>query len=305
LSQKFDIDQVKINISEFGKLWQRKTAYLIECINRFGVKGSFWWLKTHGQNDDLLESIQDLLTSYEDPATPLNLVQQVLENYKLPEEDLGYVMWYSDAHNKLLSFQAVLEKKGNFDVSLLQLAMNELKYIGQANEFHYYYGLEALQKKVKIMYEELQESINKNQAQNHEKLKADKQQAELSLKQGELDKLKIKTKIKAMEAVKIKEKRMAIMENKKRKMAEIELAELEIKKQNEKAKFDAKEAEAKRQASLQESYRELELTEKIKGMPLEDLVKLVNMQIKNKQILTFIQLAQLDRLKETIELKKS
>jgi len=305
VSKKFDIDQVKTDLSNLGKLSQRKFAYLVECINRFGANGAFWWLKTHSQNDDLTESIQDLLTSYEDPSTPLNLVQQVLDNYKLPEEDLGYVLWYSDAHNKLLNFQAVLEKKGKFDISLLQSAMNELKYIGQAHEFHQYYGLETLQKKVKDMYQELQESINKNQALSYEKIESEKRQTELTLKQGELDKLKVKAKIKTMEAVKIKEKRMAIMENKKRKMAEIELVELEIKKQNEKSEFDAKEAEAKRQASLQESYRELEITEKIKEMPLEALISLVNTQITNKKILTFIQLAQLDKLKESIEAKKS
>jgi hypothetical protein len=304
VSQKFDIGQVKANILIFGKLCQRKTAYLIECINRFGFQGALWWLKTHSQYDELKESIQDLLTSYEDPQTPLNLVQQVLDNFKLPEEDLGYVHWYSDAHNKLLNFLAVLEKKDKFDERLLQSAMNELKYIGQANEFHQYYGLEALQKKVKDMYQELQESIHKNQVLNFEKLETDKRNAELTLKQGDLDKLKAKAKIKTMEAVKIKEKRMAIMEDKKRKMAKIELVELEIKKQSEKAEFDAKEAEANRQASLQESYRALEITEKIKEMPLENLVNLVNTKITNKKILTFMQLAQLDKLKETIDAKK-
>lgn len=301
----FEIEQVKTKLSNFGKLSQRKFAYLLKCINRFGANGAFWWLKTHGQNDDLKESVQDLLTSFENPMTPLNLVQQVLDNYQLPDEDLGYVMWYSDAHNKLLNFQAVLEKKNSFDVSLLQSAMNELKYIGQAQEFHQYYGLELLQKKVRDMYQQLQESIDKNQALNYEKLEADKRQLELTLKQGELDKLKAKAKIKTMEAVKIKEKRIAIMENKKRKMAEIELVELEIKKQNEQSEFDAKKAEAKRQASLQESYRELEIAEKIKEMPLEKLVSLVNTQITNKKILTFIQLAQLDKLKEAIDAKKA
>jgi hypothetical protein len=53
VSQKIDIDQVKANISIFGKLCQRKTAYLIECINRFAFQGAFWWLKTHSQNDEL------------------------------------------------------------------------------------------------------------------------------------------------------------------------------------------------------------------------------------------------------------
>ena len=305
MSQKLDVDQIKSKISDLGKLSQRKSAYLIECVNRFGFSGFLWWLKTHGQNDELKESIDDLLISFEDPTTPLNLVQQVLDNFKLPEEDLGHIMWYSDAHNKLMSFQDTLLKKEKFEINLLQSAMNELKYIGAANEFHQYYGLESLQKKVKNMYQDLQESINKHEALNYQKIEADKKQAEIDIKESETNKIEAKAKIKTMEAVKMKEKRIAIMENKKRKLAEIELKELEIKKQNEKAEHDAKEAEAKRQASLQESYRELEIEEKIKEMPLENLVSLVSTQIEKKQILTFIQLEKLDRLKETIDSKKT
>ncbi|MGB0495345.1 MAG: hypothetical protein ACPGJI_03230 [Kangiellaceae bacterium] len=305
MSQKLDIDQIKEKLTNFGKLCQRKFGYLLKCINRFGISGVFWWIKTNAQHDDLNESIQDLLTSYEDPETPLNLVQQVLDNYKLPEEDLGHVMWYSDAHNKITLFQSTLEKKQKFDLSLLQSAMNELKYIGLANEFHQYYGLESLQQKVKSMYQDLQESINKHQAIDYQKLEAEKLQSEASLKQAETDKVKAKAKIKAMEAVKIKEKRIAIMENKKRKMAEIKLQELEIQKQSEQAEFAAKESEIKRQERLQESYRELEITEKIKEMPLEDLVSLLNTQVSKRKILTFTQLAQLDQLKQTIESKKA
>ena len=292
-------------MADIGKLTQRKSAYLLECINRFGFTGFIWWLKTHGQNDELKESIEDLIESFEDPTTPLNLVQQVLENYKLPEEDFGHIMWYSDAHNKLMSFQNTLLKKQKFEINLLQSAMNELKYIGSANEFHQYYGLESLQKKVKDMYQELQESIHKHETLNYQEIEAQKLQSEVDIKQSEADKVKAKAKIKTMEAVKIKEKRIAIMENKKRKLAEIELKELEIKKQNDKAEFDAKEAEAKRQASLQASYRELEVEEKIKEMPLEELITLVDNQIEKKQILTFIQLEKLDRLKQTIESKKA
>ncbi|MFT6735709.1 MAG: hypothetical protein ACJAS9_003923 [Polaribacter sp.] len=63
-------------------------------------------------------------------------------------------------------------------------------------------------------------------------------------------------------------------------MAEIEL---KIKKQNENAEFNAKEAEAKQQASLQRSYRALEIKEKVKDMPLEGLVNFVNTKIINKK----------------------
>jgi len=108
-----------------------------------------------------------------------------------------------------------------------------------------------------------------------------------------------------MESMKVKEKRLAIIEEKKRQVAERETAEIKMMEQNGLAEIQAKQAESERQAELQRSYADLEVKEKIKELPLEELVEIVNQKIEQKKILTFIQLDQLSKLKHTIEDKKA
>ena len=183
--------------------------------------------------------------------------------------------------------------------------MNELKFIGQSTEFHQTYQLEAIQQRVNNMYQELQQKIVEQQSIEREKVEAEKHQHVAELARLETEKTAAIAKTKMMESVKIKEKRLAIIEDKKRILAEKEALALKIQEQNELAEIQAKQADRDRQSKLQESYQELELKEKMKELPLEEIIELVNSQIANKTILTFLQLDQLSKLKQTIEDKKA
>jgi len=304
VSKSVDFEKIKQQIFVFLGIVRRKFTYLLDCINRFGFNGVVWWFKTHGQIDEFKIALEDLRTELEKDDVSLLMVEKIFLDFKIPEEDLGHVYWYTDAHKKLQAFEKKLTGKKIFDIKLLQRAMNELKFIGQANQFHQTYQLEAIQQRIKDMYQDLQQKIAEQQSIEKQKLEVDKQQQVADMAKTESDKVASIAKAKMMEAVKIKEKRLAIIEEKKRQQLENEAQELKIKEQNEQAEIKAKEAEAERQSKLQESYRELEIQEKIKELPLEELLDIVNHKVENKKILTFIQLDKLSKLKHTMEEKK-
>lgn len=305
MSKSIDFEKIKQQISMFLDVLRQKFAYLMDCINRFGFSGVAWWFKTHQQQDEFKIALMDLRTELAKKEVNLLLVEKIFSDFIIPEEDLGHVYWYTDAYNKLAAFEKMLTEKSQFDIKQLQLAMNELKYIGQSNEFHQTYQLEDIQQRIKDMYQELQQKIVEQQSLERQKIEIDKQQHVANLAQSDADKVAAVAKVKMMEAVKIKEKRLAIIEDKKRQQLEKETVELKIREQNEQAEIKAKESEIERQSKLQESYRELEIKEKIKELPLEELIEMVNQQIDHKKILTFIQLDQLSKLKHTIEEKKA
>ena len=304
MSKSFDFEQLKRQILVIFDVVRRKFTYLMDCINRFGLAGISWWIKTQQQEKEFKIALADLREELSGAEVSLLSVEKTFSDFILPEEDLGHVYWYTDAHNKLATFEKTLADKNKFNIKQLQLAINELKYIGQSQEFHQTYQLEDIQQRIRNMYQELLQKIVEQQSLEREKIEIDKQQQVANLAQADADKAAAVAKTKMMEAVKIKEKRLAIIEEKKRQLAEKEITELRIREQNEQAEIKAKEAEIERQSKLQESYRELEIKEKIKELPLEELIEMVNQQIEHKKILTFIQLDQISKLKHTIEKKK-
>ncbi len=305
VSKSVDFEKIKEQMSVFIGLVRRKFTYLMDCIDRMGMAGVSWWFKTHQQQDKFKIVLQDLRVALAGEQASLLSVEKTFSDFIIPEEDLGHVYWYTDAHNKLEIFEKTLTEKKQFNIKQLQQAMNELKFIGQSDEFHTLYQLEDIQQRIKDMYQELQQKIVEQQSLERQKIETDKNQQVAHLAKADADKVAAVAKVKMMEAVKIKEKRLAIIEEKKRQLVEKETTELRIKEQNEQAEIAAKQAEVERQQKLQESYRELELKEKLKELPLEELIEMVNQQIEHKTILTFIQLDQLSKLKHTIEDKEA
>ncbi len=305
MSKSVDFEQIKQKLLIFWDDVRRKISYLLVCINRFGVSGIAWWAKTHAQNDNFKLALASLQNELEAEEVNLLRVEETFLEFTVPEEDLGHVYWYSDAQKKLAAFEANLDRNHIIDVKLLQQAMNELKFISQSNDFHQTYQLEGIQNRISAMYHELQNKIVEQQSIEREKIALDKQKQVVALAEAETEKAAAIAKAKMMESMKVKEKRLAIIEEKKRQVAERETAEIKMMEQNGLAEIQAKQAESERQAELQRSYADLEVKEKIKELPLEELVEIVNQKIEQKKILTFIQLDQLSKLKHTIEDKKA
>jgi hypothetical protein len=304
VSKAFDIEKFKQSCSTLWGIVQQKSRYLSHCISRFGGAGISWWFKTHQQQDEFKVALKDLRRELEDDAVQFDLVEKVFSGFIVPEEDLGHVYWYTDAHNKLKSFEKKLDETSVFDAKMLKQAMNELKFIGQSDEFHEIYQLKDVQQKVKIMYQDLQQKIAEQQSIEREKVSLESQRKAADLAAKEAEKAASLAKAKMMESMKVKEKRLAIIEDKKRQQVEKELTEVRMKEQNELAEQQAKTAEIARQEKLQDSYRALEIEETLNNMPLEEVIEMVNNKIENKHILNFVQLDQLSKLKATIEKKE-
>ena len=304
MSEPSNFDKLKQRTSILLAKTKLRLVYLLGCIERFGVSGVSWWFKTHTQIEKLNLELSKLRLQLKEEDVNLLSVEDVFSQFTIPEEDLAHVYWYTDAYHKLNNFTKHLAKKQSFDIKLLKLAMNELKFISQSDEFHKIYQLEDIQQRVKEMYQELQQKITEQQSIEKEKLAVEKSQQSVDIAKEEAKKEEAITKGKMVENIKIKEKKLAIIEHKKRRIVEKEVAELKIKEQNEQAEIRAKEAETERQSKLQDSYRELEIKEKINNMPLEELIEILKRKIDKKQILTFIQLDQLSKLKHSIEEKK-
>jgi len=305
VTKSVDFEQIKQKLLIFWAEAGRKFAYLLVCVNRFGLAGLHWWFKTQAQQDQFERALSQLRTDLSAEEVDLRCIEKTFLDFIVPEDDLGHVYWYSDAYKKLEAFESKLFRNKVVDIKLLQQAMNELKYIGQSNDFHQHYHLEDIQHRINVMYQELQAKIVEQQSIDRAKLESDKQNQVVALAEAEVAKAEAIAKAKMMESIKVKEKRLAIIEQKKMQLAEQDTAEIKRKEQNELAEIQAKQAESERQAALQKSYADLEVKEKVKELPLEELIEVVNQKIEHKKILTFIQQDQLSKLRHTIEEKKA
>lgn len=284
VNKSFDLDKIKKKTQEFGKTWQKKLNYLSESVSRSGVEGASLWLKSHHQIDELKDAVKDLLEASEEEGFQLLQVETTLKSFVLPEEDLGQAEWYRTASNLLEQFEKKLKEENIFDKKLLNSALNELKFISQANDFHHRYQIQPIQHKVNKVYQNLQKALTDYKANEKEKLKHQAEQDKLKAKALETEKAQAEAKKAMMENVKIKEKRLAIIEEKKRRVAEKEMLEAEQKHELEKTELMAKQAETERQAKLQDAYVDLQLEERIKGWSIPETLEILNQKLADSNL---------------------
>ena len=120
MSQKFDLDKFKQQARVVFDNVKRKCVYLIDCVNRFGLQGISWWFKTHQQRDVFLAALDRLRQELQKEDVKLLIVEQAFSEFTIPEDDLGHVIWYTDAHNKLIKFEKHLDETSEFNTKLLQ-----------------------------------------------------------------------------------------------------------------------------------------------------------------------------------------
>jgi len=273
VTKSFNINALKRRSLKFGRVWQKKMRYLSDTFSRSGMEGVTHWLKSHHQIEELKSAIEELLMASQDESFVLLQVETTLNSFILPGEDRGQLEWYKTAHNYLLDFENKLLENNCFDLKKLQLALNELKFISQSNEFHTQYCLQPIQQKVTKVYHDLQQAIVDYKAIEKEKLHLKKEQDELKVAQFETEKAQAIAKKAMIENIKIKEKRIAIIEEKKRMQTKKELLDAQNKQQRERAEQQVKQAEFERQEKLQEAYIDLQLEEIISHWSIEDFVR--------------------------------
>jgi len=284
VTKPLDFQQLKTRSTELGKSWKKKLGYLSESVSRDGLGGASHWLKSHHQIEAFEEAINDLLVASESEDFTLLQVETTLSSFVLPEEDRAQAEWYGAAHKLLLQFEKSMFDDRYFDSKLLPSILNELKFISQSNEFHHRYGLQQIQEKVTKMYQTLQQSLADHKATEKEKLSQKSDENKIKLAQIESEKSQADAKKAMMESVKIKEKRLAIIEEKKRLLAEKELAEKTIEQEQRQAEIQAKQAEVERQAKLQEAYIDLQLEEKVANWEIAEFIDKFNKRLNNASL---------------------
>ncbi|MET1257167.1 hypothetical protein [Aliikangiella maris] len=275
MNQSVDLNKLKAQAKVLQQRWRKKLSYLSDSISRSGMEGAAHWLKTHNQIEQLKEALEDLLKTSNDPEFRLSQVDTTLNSFTLPEEDQQQAEWYKTADLLLTSFQAKLINDKLFDKTLLAKALNELKFISEANEFHERYQIDSIQQQVIQVYQELLKELAEFKQFEKEKLAQQQEQEKLQLAQLAKDKAEAEAKKVMLESVKIKEKRIAIIEEKKRKIAEKELLESQAQIDYQQSEIKAKQAEEERQAKLQDAYVDLQLEEKINQWSLGDVVNVL------------------------------
>ncbi|MCW8878863.1 MAG: hypothetical protein OQJ89_06875 [Kangiellaceae bacterium] len=284
MTKSIDLDEIKKRAAEISDTWQKKLGHLSDSVSRMGRDGFSHWLKSHNQIDELAEALEELLKASSDDDFQLIHVHTTLSSFVLPEEDLGQAEWYLTAHNCLLSFEKKLTEEKRFERKLLEAVIKELKFISQADEFHQCYQLQSIQQMVTTLYQSLQSEILEFKNLEKEKLAAQKEQEKLELARLETKKEEAAAKKAMMENVKIKEKRIAIIEEKKRKVAEKELLEAKQKQEMQQAEVNAKKAEQDRQAKLQDAYVDLQIEEKIGQWDLSDLIAKLRKRLESENL---------------------
>jgi len=272
LTKSTNIDELKQRTREFSQVWQKKLGYLSEYYARSGLDGAAHWLKSHHQIEDLETALHELVLASDDEEFSLLQVATTLSCFNLPEEDQGQAEWYQVAHNHLTEFEKELVENNQFDLKKLQAAQNELKFISQADEFHQRYSIQPIQQKASIVYQSLEQAIKEHKVIEKEKNQIKKDQDAIKVAEMEALKAQALAKKAMIDSVKVKEKRIAIIEQKKQKIAEIELLQAQEQKEFKDAELKSKQAEIERQYKLQDSYIELQLEEKIAGWDLNDLI---------------------------------
>ncbi len=283
-TKSFDFDKLKKQSARFSKKWQKKLHHLSESVSRSGLDGANHWLKSHDQIDELQEALADLCKAAEEKNFRLTQVETTFSSFAIPKEDSGQAEWYKIADQLLSDFEKSLLEKKKLDNRKLQLAINELKYISQADEFHQRYHIESIQEKVTAVYNSLLNSINEFKSLEKNKAKKQNEHEKLELAKLEAEKAKSQAKKSMMEGLKIKEKRLAIIEEKKRRIAEKELFESQSKVETEQSELQAKKAESERQAKLQDAYVDLQIEEKISHWSLKDTVKILQRKLDQNSI---------------------
>ncbi len=282
MSQSIDLDKLKQRTEAVSKSWKKKITHLSNAVSRNGIDGVQYWLKSQHQVEELEDALSDLKQAALQADFSFLQVHTTLSSFILPKEDTDHAEWYLTANNLIESFYKKLTSENSVDLILLKRIVKELQFISKADDFHLRYQLTELQQEVTNLYQQLQDTLSELK-----KIEKDKLQISIEkekTKQAELETKKADTLAKKamLESMKMKEKRIAIMEEKRRQVANKEASIERQKVLDKEEDARAKQEEINRQAKLQESYLELQLEEKIASWDLSTLIAKAQLKLEGE-----------------------
>jgi hypothetical protein len=279
-----DFEKIKQNLVRKADSGKKRLSHLYDLASREGWHGIGHWFKSQNEIEQLSGAIDELIIASEDEDFTLLQVDSVLNSFKLLDEDKSQAEWYKTAHCLIEEFQQRLVENKLFDLKKLQAVCKELKFISEATEFHERYRLQPIQEKVIAMYKDLEQHINDYKSLEKQRIELKNNQDKI--KQAELEKSKAQAEAKKamLESVKIKEKRLAIIEEKKKKMADKELLEAQQANELKMAEIESKRSEQARQEKLQEAYIDLQLEEKIMQWDAKDVAEILTKKLADSSL---------------------
>jgi len=259
MTGKVFINNTKSRMRLIWSIFLQKFQHLVQEISEDPSGGFSWWLKTHKQKPSFDEALVRLRQSARKPDFQLDEVTRVFSQFILKDDDAGQAQWYQDAHEKLLLCQQQLEEATVLKLDMVKPALTELRFISEADQFHEYFQLQPLQRRVRDMYEAIIKRLDilledtKKKSQQH-KLELDIRQKEAEAKRAAEDAKHSKNKLKKERAAlkKAKKERQLLDSQKDAEDAAWQREEAE-------RKLKIQEAQHLQQQALQASFEALEI----------------------------------------------
>ncbi len=293
--------QVKSNLHAYTQQGLKHTAYLKQLFQKDPKTAVFWWFKTFREQDALKASIHELVHASKKDDFTLNQVSQTLSSYTFTEDVKGQIQWFADAHNKVMTATQQLEAASTIKKSILTPILNEFKYIINAEELWHDLGLSSIHLQVNTMYQKLFSLLEDLKKIESDKLTSQKEQQALDKEKLKQEEHHAQVELEKLAAIKEKEKRLSIVEQKKAQIAKKEADVIEIQRQEKEAELNAQAAEKQRQLQLQNSYVELQIQEKLDTLSIPELSIMLSKKLSKDADLSDADHRTLDNLRKTLE----
>ncbi len=271
------INTIKSKTHHLGSVLLQKSKHLTEELSYDPVGGFIWWLKTHKQKPAMDDALANLLQHARKPSFQLDEVAAVFSKFQLKKDDAGQAQWYQDAHDKLVICQRQLEESSTLNLKMLEPALVELRFISEADQFHQYFQLQPLHRRVRDMYEAIIERMDILLEDTKNRRRLHKQEIEIRNKEAEVQQAAEKAKDSKHQLKKEKAALKKVKKERKLIDSQRDAEEEAWKREEADRKLRIQESQHQQQQELQDSFQALNAD--AKSPDIEALLK----QIKNNE----------------------
>jgi len=277
-------------IASLKLVLKQRSKHLLYELSYDPKAGFLWWLKTHSQKEELDKTIERLKQEARKPDFTFDTVTKELSAFKLRDDHLGQLQWYQDAHNQLMNCLQNLENITQLKPKMIKPYATDLRFIGEADEFHQYFQLKPIQRRAQEMYEALTERLDTLLQESKTHSIDHKSELELRNKEAEVKLEEEKSHQKELELKKEEEALRKIEVERDLVDHQRDAEEEAWHREEAQRKLQLEESQQKHQTELQESFENMQLG--IEGEPTptqagsspEEIMDELLKQIKNNTI---------------------
>ncbi len=251
------INTIRSKARYLGSVLLQKSEHLMQELSNDPMGGFMWWLKTHKQKLAMDDAMSELLQHARKPDFQLDEVAVVFSKFQLKKDDAGQAQWYQDAHNKLLICQRQLEESSTLKLKMVEPALIELRFISEADQFHQYFQLQPLQRRVRDMYETITERLDILLEDTRNRQQLHKQEIEARHKEAEVQQAAEKAKHSKHQLKKEKAALNKVKNERKLIDSQRDADEEAWKREEADRKLRIQESQQEQQQKLQDSFQTL------------------------------------------------